>query len=507
MLCVNAVVLLLLGTAVQAVHYGCEPSTKSSVDRACVLKDVQLLTEESIRNASFDADQPVLSLEGGQIPHFSLELSRKLPAVQELTLSAVAVRNVTIWSGLRHVSVNGSGLEEVNFEPGGTDHQLSSLTLTHNRLRAVPRFDGKFQRLRVLSLDGNLLERVQLSDFANLTELHSLSLASNRVFSVELGDVPVNGALLLKLRHLSLAGNKLVTLKFTGWHLDSLTALDLSGNNLYLVEGELRDFGEALERIAYAGNEWSCDWLSKAQLYFEDRRVSVTDRDEATRCERLSMRNLQNVCCIEAAEHDFSTDVFGAHWDELSGLQRRFDLLQYAFKTETNTAKDRISDWQHQLREPLERATAAQAELESSLARLKKTTQEEADRLERLADTVKRSLADLQQSAEDLYRRHTRPTPSIDAIHQQTLGVSIERARTLIERLRKGIRVYAGRTDQHESRLRSLGERAMQLRTLVAQLDTTNRALEQRILPMEQVVEKAYRLVNADPASPLHVYS
>ncbi|XP_058065365.1 uncharacterized protein LOC131215012 isoform X2 [Anopheles bellator] len=507
MLC-SVVALVLALATVQAVHYGCEPAT-TKADRACVLKDVQLLTDESVRNASFDADQPVLSMEGGQIPHFSLELARKLPTVQDLTLSAMAIRNVTIWSGLRHVTVNGSGLEAVDFEPGGVDHQLSSLVLTHNRLQAVPRFDGKFQRLRVLSLDGNLLQRVLLSDFANLTELHSLSLAANQLLSVELGDVPGgNGALLLKLRHLSLAGNRLVTLKFTGWHLDSLTTLDLSGNNLYLLEGELQDLGAALKRISYAGNEWSCDWLSKAQLYFEEQqRVTVSDRDEPARCERLSMRNLQSVCCFEPAEHDFSTDVFGAHWDELSGLQRRFDLLQYAFETETNTGKDRISDWQHQLREPFERATAVQAELESSLVHLKAAVKEEADRLGRLADTVKRSLADLQQSAEDLHRRHTRPTPSIDAIHQRSFGISIDLARTLVDRLRKAIRVYAGRTDQHESRLRSLGERAAQLRTLVTQLDTSNRALEQRIAPMEKIVDTAYRFVNADPASPMHVYS
>ncbi|XP_050093704.1 uncharacterized protein LOC126576468 [Anopheles aquasalis] len=501
--------ILIVGSA-SALHYDCLPSKvlEGKETPSCLLDGVTLPTAEHLQNVTFSSNHAAVTMEHGLIPHFTAELARKLPKVEDLTLVGMGVKKLLIWRSLKHLSAYNNSIETLEFDDGlsgklGSEYELTSLVLNGGLLKTVPPLGSRFNRLKLLSLDNNLLEQVKLDDFVGLTHLQSLSLASNRLIQVELGASPEHaGFALLKLMHLSLAGNQLLTLNMTGWELGSLASLDLSDNNLYLLAGGLDSLG-ALKELRYARNDWNCEWLSKVQLHLTSEAISVVDREPEGRCAESSMKELQGICCYEHAELDYSTDVFGTRWEQLAGLQRQYELLQYTHDLQTVKESEAIVDEDRMFRNRLDRTNQAQDGLEQSLKRLQSNVADEVERMERLSLGITRSMAELRRSLNDLYQLSIQPEPSLDAIRQQTAVGSVERMETQIDKLRRGIREYAGSTEMRENQLRRLSERLAEVNGMIMQFELENQLSQQHVADLEATVKMAYDLIDRNPSKPL----
>uniref|UniRef100_A0A2M4BKD1 Putative membrane glycoprotein lig-1 n=1 Tax=Anopheles marajoara TaxID=58244 RepID=A0A2M4BKD1_9DIPT len=501
--------ILIVGSA-SALHYECLPSKvlEGKETPSCLLNGVTLPTVEDLQNVTFSSNHAAVTMENGQIPHFSAELAKKLPRVEDLSLVGMGVRKLLIWRSLKHLSAYNNSLETLEFDDGpggklGSEYELTSLVLNGGLLKAVPPLGSRFSRLKLLSLDNNLLEQVKLEDFVGLTQLQSLSLASNRLIKVEFGASPDHaGFSLLKLLHLSLAGNQLLTLNMTGWELGSLASLDLSGNNLYLLAGGLDSLG-ALKELRYAQNDWNCEWLSKVQLHIASEAISIVDREPEGRCAESSMKELQGICCYEHAELDYSTDVFGTRWEQLAGLQRQYELLQYTHDMQVVKESEAIVDEDRVFRSRLDRANQVQDGLEQSLKRLQSSVAGEVERMERLSLGITRSMSELRRSLNDLYQLSIQPEPSLDAIRQQTAAGSVKRIKAAIEKLRRGIREYAGSTEMRESNIRRLSERLAEVNGKMLQFELEHKQAQEHVADLEATVKMAYNLIDRDPSKPL----
>ncbi|XP_035784790.1 uncharacterized protein LOC118462840 [Anopheles albimanus] len=502
--------IVIVGSA-SALHYDCLPSKvlEGKETPSCLLNGVTLPTEEHLLNVTFSSNHAAVTMEYGQIPHFSAELARKLPRVEDLSLVGMGVRKLLVWRSLKHLSAYNNSIETLEFDDGlsakaGTEYELTSLVLNGGLLKTVPPLGSRFNRLKLLSLDNNLLEEVKLEDFLGLTQLQSLSLASNRLIKVEFGaSLPDHaGFALFKLMHLSLAGNQLLTLNVTGWELGSLASLDLSANNLYLLAGNL-DSLAALKELRYAQNDWNCEWLSKVQLHLTSEAITIADREPAGRCAESSMKELQGICCYEHAELDYSTDVFGTRWEQLAGLQRQYELLQYAHDVLSVKESEALVDEDRVFRSRLDRANQVQDGLEQSLKRLQSNVASEVERMERLSTGITRSMSELRRSLNDLYQLSIQPEPSLDAIRQQTAEGSVKRIKAAIEKLRRGIREYAGSTEMRENHIRRLSERLAEVNGKILQFEQENKQLQHHVADLEGTVKLAYDLIDRDPSKPL----
>uniref|UniRef100_A0A182MV20 Leucine-rich immune protein (Short) n=1 Tax=Anopheles culicifacies TaxID=139723 RepID=A0A182MV20_9DIPT len=505
-------VLIMLVSTFTAVSpqsltsYRCD-SNKQSIVATCLVRNVSLVSAEEIANASFpnDMEHLALTMVDGFVPEFTRALALKFPKVQDLTVDAMGIRKLYVWTKAEHLSARNNSIREVEF---ATEyHRLRSLRLDDNQLSKVPSFGRWFNELKLLSLDGNRLEQISLDSFAELEHLQSLSLARNGLITVEAtarvpNRPPVQNVQLLKLKHLSLRSNHLLTVNISRWEMPSLVSLDVSNNDLYMLLDEphqLRQFG-ALLNISYAGNDWNCGWLSDAQLVLRGQGITTPSQDLAERCERERMKVLQGICCYDHGfDQELARDPFESRWEQLNELRRRYELVQFAYDQVQDNDLNLITERAHQLRSkqigPLEQD---QDVIKSKLVRLRHALADENTHLERLQDRIERTVLDLEQTIDELDERANRPKPTLDTVHQQTISADIERIRERIVSLRHRIQDYLYKTSARERRIHRYNE---QIEDLVDQLRKVGEmqqtyaeranALASRIYEVSQILEES----------------
>ncbi|XP_035914128.1 uncharacterized protein LOC118512982 [Anopheles stephensi] len=482
--------------------YRCDPNAPL-IAATCTVANVTLLTPAEIANASFpdDVRYVALAIVDGFIPTFTRDLARKFPKVQDLTVDALGIQRLYVGSNWEQLSARNNSIREVEF--AAVQHRLRSLRLDDNRLSKVPSFGRWFNELKLLSLDGNRLEQIALDAFAELEYLQSLSLARNGLIIVEptvrVPNRAVRGVQLLKLKHLSLASNRLITVNISDWEMPSLVSLDLSSNDLYMLLDEpsqLRQLG-ALLNVSYAGNDWNCGWLSEAQLVLRERGIVTLTQDTAGRCEARQMKSLNGVCCYDRAfEQDLKQDPFESKWEQLNELRRRYELVQFAYDQVEDNDLNLITRQAHALRGQLVGPVAHEQDaITSELLRLRHALADESARLERLQHGIERTVHDLGQSIDELHERAVRPKPTLDAVHQQTVSDSIRRIQTHIELLRRRVQRYVYETSDRERRLRRQSEQIKQLEDKLRELKQLEQSLSEQVNYLEPRVHNAHRMV------------
>uniref|UniRef100_A0A8W7NYP8 Membrane glycoprotein lig-1 n=1 Tax=Anopheles atroparvus TaxID=41427 RepID=A0A8W7NYP8_ANOAO len=502
-------VLLLLPLLGGAVCYSCEDPNLREVEGTCVLRGVTLLSAEEIANVTLPSDvtSGSLKLVHGNVTNFSFALARKLANVKDLTVDGMGIRELLVWPTWEHLSAQNNSIATI--AAAGADLfggladaeqcQLRTLHLQHNALTSVPSFGRRFRQLKVLALDDNLLEIVSLERFVHLEQLQTLSLARNRVIQVTAGESrnPV-GVQLLKLKHLSLAGNRLMELQVSGWEMESLQSLDLSGNGMYQMDVPNLGQFPALKELRYAGNDWNCEWLSAAQRYLQEKAIPVTDRELDGRCEQENLTSLQGMCCYEPAAKDFSQDLFGERWEQLNGLQRRYDLLKFDHDKIEAADINAITERAHGLRGNLTGAVVTgQDALESGLFRLRASVTDEMARMERLEASIDRAFIDVQQSIEELYQRATRPAPTLDAILQESLADSIGQIEKNIKHLRRRILENVSEFNLYENKIRKQEDRIVSFEKSLAQQRKQDEDLKEQVEFIESSVNAVVKFLDS----------
>ncbi|XP_040155661.1 uncharacterized protein LOC120895963 [Anopheles arabiensis] len=494
-------------TSYALVTYRCVVPDTPVIKATCLVRDVILGTVANIEDASFSIDMHyvALTMVDGFIPDFTRQLARQFTQVQDLTVDAMGIRKMYIWGNLEQLSARNNSIRALDFASIGVEHRLRSLRLDDNELSSVPLFGKSFNELKYLSLEGNRLEEVALDSFTGLGQLQSLSLARNGLIVVESTTrAPARsihqGVQLLKLKHLSLASNRLITVNISGWEMPSLVSLDLSNNDLYLLLDEAHQLGQfgALLEVSYAGNDWQCSWLSEAQLMLRKRGIAVKDQDPAARCDREQMKSLNGICCYERAldQELNDKDPFGSRWEQLNELRRRYELVQYSYDQVEDADLNLITERGHDLRAKLMGSVAQdQDEIKRELVRLRHALDTETAQLERLEERIERAVIELGQSIDELRERAVRPKPTLDAVRQQTIGDSIERIKTSIESLRRKVQNYVYETSERDKRIRRYGERIDHLEDQLAEAQQLENSLHRRAGDLTARVDDAYRVI------------
>uniref|UniRef100_A0A9I3EH49 Leucine-rich immune protein (Short) n=1 Tax=Anopheles dirus TaxID=7168 RepID=A0A9I3EH49_9DIPT len=506
------VLLVLLGAGAHGFStYRCDEPDTPAIKATCLMRGVNLSGHAAIAEATFpdDVRHVALAMVDGSIPKFTRALALKLPKVQDLTVDGMRVEQFYIGPGLEQLFARNNSIRAVEF--AAEPHRLRTLRLDHNQLTSVPSFGVWFNELKYLSLDGNRLERVALDAFAGLERLQSLSLARNELITVDpsaalgygyvVSATPTNQQVLLaRLKHLSLAANRLLTLNVTGWEMPSLVSLDLSNNDLYLLLDGTKQFTRfgALEELAYTGNDWNCGWLSEAQEALQATHVKTIDREPTGRCEREQMKSLRGVCCYDQLhERDSSSDPLEQRWELLSELRRRYELVQFAYELVQDADLNRITERAHELRGRLAGPVADdQSTIKGELVRLHGALANETAHLERLEESVERAALDLSQTIDELLERALRPKPTLDAVRQQTFGASLEGMERQIELLKRRIQTFVYEMDERERRLRSLDQLIEKREQQLTAVQKQMRALDERIEKIKPNVDEAYYLID-----------
>lgn len=495
---------LLVGSAV-GVSYNCEQPDVKEVKGTCVLEGVTLLSPGDISNASFPddiANGPVKLIKGN-VTNFSPSLARKLSAVTDVTVDGMGIRELVVWPTWKHLSAQNNSITTVTFAGadllGGltdVDHcQLLTLHLQNNALKRVPSFGRRLKHLKVLLLDDNLLESVSMNSFANLGQLQTLSIARNRLIQVTTGAESLSSVQLVKLMHLSLASNRLLELHVTGWQMESLETLDLSGNDLYQMDVPNLGHFRALKEVRYAGNDWNCEWLSAMQLHLVENKISVTDAEASGRCEREKLMTLRGMCCYEPASKDFSLDLFGDRWEQLYELQRRYDLVKFGYDKAEAADMNSIVERTHSFRANLSEPASGQEAIEAGLRRLRSALDIETARMEDLTTRIDRSVTEVRQLIEDIYQRATQPKPTFNAVVQESLTDSIARIERNIVPLHNSIREYVSEIIAYDRKILQLDKQIASIDKSLLEQASDYRQLSERVKHIERDVAVAYNLV------------
>ncbi|XP_053687803.1 uncharacterized protein LOC128737230 [Sabethes cyaneus] len=299
-------------------------------------------------------DKRTIQIRSGNIPRFSKELSQKFANASTVQLGHLQIQSLWLGPKVKHLSAAGNLIQSLSVDELAkndddetivVEFQMESLNLENNKLSNIRELKN-FSSLVDLRLDGNQLEFVEMEIFSNMKKLKKLSLARNRMSKVSAGELIE----LPTLGWLSFAHNNLTSMGVKNWAMTHLTELYLSHNQLVSLDVENFDQFLSLEKLALAGNSWSCYWLSKALKLIGKRYITLVDHDST--CEAMLM---DGVCCamsmtVSSDDYPSFTDLaeriteFGNAQDmAFSELERKLSEVNQMWTEEWNILNETVS--------------------------------------------------------------------------------------------------------------------------------------------------------------------
>ncbi|XP_055628282.1 protein flightless-1 homolog [Toxorhynchites rutilus septentrionalis] len=286
----------------------------------CVIANISADSSDSVTLSDL-GDKTLLHIKEGQLLHFSKKLADQLGNVVKLELGPLGMRELFLRPQLIAVEANGNQIAAISFD-SQAEYSTEILKLNGNRLSTLAGFEVLIH-LKELWLSSNDLDRIDMNVFENMESLERLTLDRNQIVTIEAASPIV----LPHLSNLSLSDNRINKLDVSNWDFESLTELNLSGNDLIHIESFHERF-VTLQYVSLARNSWYCSWLETILQKFSKTYVTVKDRDQG--CEGSSRANL---CCL--AELDSGT--YDENFEKLEKLQKNHAALQKKLHAQIQT--------------------------------------------------------------------------------------------------------------------------------------------------------------------------
>ncbi|KXJ84086.1 hypothetical protein RP20_CCG020014 [Aedes albopictus] len=196
-----------------------------------------------------------------------------------------SVKSVYINPKLNEITLFRSSTENVIIKRN-KHYQLEVFWCNEAKLTQIPENIDQLEKLKVLYLDGNLIETVQLDQFNGLNNLDSLSLSSNNIKHIY-SDHPVS---VPSLTNLYLTKNRLQHFNVCSWNMTSLSGLYLSSNNLrHFAVNRFR----GLKELIISGNPLNCVWKNRL---LKKNPSEVVSSPQAMSCDKKSIASFGLDC-------------------------------------------------------------------------------------------------------------------------------------------------------------------------------------------------------------------
>ncbi|XP_053699330.1 uncharacterized protein LOC128746306 [Sabethes cyaneus] len=257
----------------------------------------QNFEEADLAAANFNEDREVW-IRNGTIEDIGRLLNGSLYNITNLKITNMAAEGSTpivvfpIESARFSIlDLENDGIERLNISEA--DYRLTHLDVRKNKLTDLSSV-SLLKKLQSLKADNNAIENVSLDDFQDLEDLVVLSLANNRIQSIN----ATKEIALLKLRSLDISRNQLTSLDVSLWQFPQLGTFYMHDN---LITNKIRGlrgkFPKAWEIAMGGSNNWDCDWFDRLVAFLkQDRQFAMQMFGDEPNCPDQSRMD-GFICC------------------------------------------------------------------------------------------------------------------------------------------------------------------------------------------------------------------
>lgn len=234
---------------------------------------------------------------------------------------------------LRVLILDGNRVESIDLFESGSPFEIQFLSVENNQLTDLS-FVTKLGKLESLGVNGNKLEVLKMHWFKNLHNLNILNLRSNMIKTIESAQMES-----LPIGHLLLEHNLLTEFNTQHWQALNLSYLSLEHNRLQSINTlQLSRSFPALRNIDYDDNPWNCGRLESLQFYLDTKMVKnfsqslVQCKDNAS-VHTISLKLPEMIDMSEEKLNNLETTVGQLIEDhaesrKISAIQRKFSKTQ-----------------------------------------------------------------------------------------------------------------------------------------------------------------------------------
>ncbi|XP_013415551.1 leucine-rich repeat-containing G-protein coupled receptor 4 [Lingula anatina] len=288
--------------------------------------EVVNLSRNEIQGDSFNTEDDLshlteLDLSSNALTEISPNAFSSFPNLRALNLAGNSIYNISneaFNEALHTLDLDGNSLtESTDFGFLLNLRSLTSLRLSNNNLTMVPKMLGNLTQLQYLDLSDAHLVSFTEKDCQSLVALKTLDLSRNGINVIDENTFGTQG----NLEHLHLQNNNIRTFKEDAFHglRDSLISLDISYNQLQLLEYEVFASLQNLQQFNFHGNSLICDcqllWLRELNT------TSVQDPFCAKPAEYLNHTVLQfpsSNCSVTFSNTTISSNLTTGNFSDLS---------------------------------------------------------------------------------------------------------------------------------------------------------------------------------------------
>lgn len=214
-----------------------------------------------------------------------------------IDISNINAKTCTISLNVQTFTARNNRIDNVRGISAVGNYSLIKLDVSHNLITTMANI-VQFHRLKYLNVSHNALETLLRNDLHKLKHLVWLDLSNNRLKKIDFGFLRSTHALDL----LDLSYNKLFFFRLNVITI-SLEELHVEGNNLTMIDTNLRRMAPKLKRIGLNDNDWKCNYLMMAVMLLQfDGIVPVVN---GTDDEMEYSDNVKGIGCYSDTIADF----------------------------------------------------------------------------------------------------------------------------------------------------------------------------------------------------------
>lgn len=258
------------------------------------------------------------------------------------------ISSVYIHSKMSTLKARQNLINQIVLLNNSETYQLHDLDLSYNEITSIKNITNLI-KLEKLDLAHNLIEAFDNETFANMNNLRELRFGSNLLKNLDLEFLVQTQRLVF----LDLSYNSLQTFKLT-YLAGNLEELHIEGNNLTVMDTNMKRMAPKLIRIGLNDNNWDCGRLTTDLLLIQFDDVFPVVNETISSLMPTEENNVKGIGCTmnDAKQTDgnsMQTPVISgivlAYIDrQIEGLQKQIDENLEKLSSKLDEVNSRVDD-------------------------------------------------------------------------------------------------------------------------------------------------------------------